>query len=190
MTHPLSPHPIISVHISLLTASGKHNLGDELILAEEFRRLKSGFPEATFSLFTYDTSSLIFSDSNAKIVSFFPNKFRSHPWANISYFFKNIWHISKSDLIVIGGGGLIYDTETQTNMLPANQWKFRVFLAKLFKKTILWWGVGINLKHTDPKRVRFLFSGKRTIVTVRDINSQKILSKIGIQSQILPDVVF
>jgi len=81
-------------------------------------------------------------------------------------------------------------TETQKNMLPAGQWKARIFLAKLFGKKILWWSIGINLHHTNPEKIRFLFSGKKTTITVRDKKSQETLTKIGIKSEILPDAVF
>jgi len=94
------------MHISILTASGKYNLGDELILAEEFRHLKNYFPQATFSIFTYDTKSLLINNSQIKTVIFFPNKIKYKPLKNIFYFFQNIWTIFQSDLIIIGGGGL------------------------------------------------------------------------------------
>ncbi len=178
------------MHISILTASGKYNLGDELILAEEFRHLKNHFPRATFSVFTYDTESLLINDSQIETMTFFPNKIKQKPLKNIIYFFQNIWTIFRSDLIVIGGGGLIYDRETQKNMLPMFQWKARVFLAKLFRKKILWWAVGINLLEENMQKIHFLFSGKNSIVTVRDEKSLETLKKIWIESRILPDVVF
>lgn len=166
------------MHISILTASGKYNLGDELILAEEFRHLKNHFPRATFSVFTYDTESLLINDSQIETMTFFPNKIKQKPLKNIIYFFQNIWTIFRSDLIVIGGGGLIYDRETQKNMLPMFQWKARVFLAKLFRKKILWWAVGINLLEENMQKIHFLFSGKNSIVTVRDEKSLETLKKI------------
>lgn len=178
------------MHISILTASGKYNLGDELILAEEFRHLKNHFPKATFSIFTYDAKSLLINDSQIKTVTFFPNKTKQKPLKNIVYFFQNIWTIFRSDLIIIGGGGLIYDRETQKNMLPMLQWKARIFLAKLFRKKIIWWAVGINLLEENIQKIHFLFSGKNTIVTVRDGKSLETLKKIWIKSQVLPDVVF
>lgn len=42
------------MHFSLFTATGAYNLGDELILLQEYEYLHNRYPEATFTIFTYD----------------------------------------------------------------------------------------------------------------------------------------
>jgi len=92
------------LHISILTASGKFNLGDELILKQEYTILKKFFPEASFSIFTYDRASTLFQNEKVEFISFFPNKIKSRPLQNVIYLIQNIIAIAKSNLVVMGGG--------------------------------------------------------------------------------------
>jgi len=66
----------------------------------------------------------------------------------------------------------------------------RIFLAKIFFKKIIWLAVGISYSWDKMKNLKFLFSWKRTKVSVRDEKSQNLLSQINIKSTILPDPVF
>ena len=42
------------MHFSIFTATGAYNLGDELILLQEYEYLHNRYPDATFTIFTYD----------------------------------------------------------------------------------------------------------------------------------------
>lgn len=179
------------MNISLLTATGHNNLGDELILLQEYEYLKERFNNPKFYIFTYNQgSSLLPEDSNIEYISYFPKNIRKRPFKNLKYLFANIGAIFKSDLVIIGWGWLIYENEAQKASSPIWQWKMRIFLAKLFFKKIIWLAVWISYSSNKMKNLRFLFSWKRTKVSVRDEKSKKLLSQINIESTILPDPVF
>jgi hypothetical protein len=61
---------------------------------------------------------------------------------------------------------------------PVWQWKMRVFFAKLFKKKIIWMAVGISYPLARVNEIKYLFSGKNTRVSVRDIQSKDLLTEI------------
>lgn len=177
--------------ISLLTATGHHNLGDELILLQEYKYLKEKFDNPKFSIFTYNQdSSLLPEDNNIKYIPYFPKNIRKRPLKNLKYLFANIWAIFQSDLIIIWWWWLIYENEVQKSSSPVWQWKLRIFLAKLFFKKIIWFAVWINYSWEKIKNLKFLFRWKNIHVSVRDKKSQDLLSLINIKSKILPDSVF
>lgn len=90
------------MHCSLFTATGAYNLGDELILLQEYLYLKNRYPKATFSIFTYEKeSSLLEGGLSIEYFSYFPRNIRKKPVQNIGYFLRGIYEIWKSDLVVI-----------------------------------------------------------------------------------------
>lgn len=122
------------MHFSLFTATGCYNLGDELILLQEYTYLKNRYREATFSIFTYDAkSSLLPKDPSIEYLCYFPHDIKKRPLQNVWYFIQTILTIRKSDYIIIGGGGLLYDNEEDQDFDKLlRPWKLRVWLAKFF----------------------------------------------------------
>lgn len=178
--------------LSLLAATWHYNLWDELILLQEYKILKDYFWEETkFNIFTYEEkSSLLPENENIKYLTYFPKNIRKNPIQNIKYLWQNIASIYKSDIVIIGWGWLIYSSEVQRWWSPIWQWKLRILIAKLFWKKIFWLAVGISYPQEKLKDLKFLFSGKKTYVSVRDKSSQKLLEKIGIKATLLSDPVF
>ncbi|MDD5377240.1 MAG: polysaccharide pyruvyl transferase family protein [Candidatus Gracilibacteria bacterium] len=175
----------------LFTATGAYNLGDELILLQEYMYLKNRYPKATFSVFTYDAaSSLLPEDSSIEYLSFFPHHLKKRPIRNIWYFLKTVLAIRRSDFIIVGGGGLLYDNEEgQSFEKLLKPWKLRVWLAKFFQKPIIYWSLGIHLKKENESKILPLFSGENIHISVRDAESKKTLESIGIKSLLLRDPV-
>jgi len=96
----------------IYTATGEFNLGDECILASEIAYLRKRFPEALLEVTTYNPlSTLLPIDPLIRTISYFPNHIRKHPLKNIQAFFQNIISIFHADAIIVGGGGMFYDTE-------------------------------------------------------------------------------
>lgn len=176
---------------SLFTATGAYNLGDELILLQEYMYLRNRHPEATFSVFTYDAkSSLLPEDPSIEYLHYFPHHSKTRPLQNIWYALQTILTIRKSDAIIIGGGGLLYDNEEgqslDTLLLP---WRIRVWLAKFFRKPIIYWSLGIHLKKENEAKILPLFTGENIHISVRDSESKKTLESLGIKSLLLRDPV-
>lgn len=147
------------MHFSIFTATGAYNLGDELILLQEYEYLHNRYPEATFTIFTYDRKgSLLPADSSIKYVCYFPDHIRTRPIQNILAFFETLFAIYASDRVIIGGGGLIYDNEEgQSFDLLLLQWHLRVWIAKLWRKPIVYWSLGIHIKRGNEAKILPLF---------------------------------
>lgn len=179
------------MHFSLFTATGAYNLGDELILLQEYSYLKNRYREATFSVFTYDAqSSLLPEDPSIGYLSYFPSNLKKRPFQNIWYLLQTVLAIRSSDFIIIGGGGLLYDNEERQFFEKlVRQWKLRVWLAKFFRKPLIYWSLGIHLKKENEEKIRPLFSGENIFVSVRDMESKKTLEALGIKSVLIRDPV-
>lgn len=178
-------------HFSLFTATGAYNLGDELILLQEYAYLKNRYPEASFSVFTYDeASSLLPDDPTIEYLSYFPHHLKTRPFHNVWYLIKTVLTIRKSDAVIIGGGGLLYDNEEgQSFEKLLRQWKLRVWLVKFFRKPLVYWSLGIHLRKENEAKILPLFDGTNTFVSVRDAESKKTLESIGVKSLLLRDPV-
>jgi len=180
------------MHITLLTATGAYNLGDELILLQEYEYLKDRYRDASFTVVTYDrASSLLPIREDIRYISYFPSSLRKKPFLNILFFCRNLFALATSDLIVIGGGGLIYDNEPgQSFSKLLTEWKIRVYIVKLFAIPVWYWSLGIHVRAENHERLRPLFTGKYIHVSVRDRASKDILDSLDIPSLLVSDPVF
>ncbi len=136
-----------------MTATGAYNLGDEIILAEELKFLQNHYGDmAEFTVFSYDKKSALVYDPTVKFVSYFPNNFFDHFFANIGYFFKNVWLIYRADILIIGGGGILFDNEPDVSFdMLLWQWYFRTKIARIGGTTIVYLGISLELKNTKNK---------------------------------------
>lgn len=175
--------------ISILTATWQYNLGDELILLEEYKILKEQFSDAKFNIFTYDKKSSFIQDE-VNYVTYFPTWIRKKIFLNLKYLYQNILAFYKSDLIIIWWWWLIYDNEFQKSKLPILQWKFRIFLAKLFRKKVIYLAIWINIKEKNYEKIKYLFNWNNIYVSVRDLKSKLILKNLKIESSLIYDPVF
>ncbi len=177
------------MNISILTATWNYNLWDELILFEEYKIFKEVFKESKFNIFTYDKNSCFIKD-NVNYINYFPSWIKKYFFTNLKYLWQNIITFYKSDLIIIWWWWLIYDREIQKSKSNLLQWKFRVFLAKLFWKKIIYFAIWINIQEKNYKKIKFLFNGENIKISVRDKKSQEILEKIWVKSTLIYDPVF
>lgn len=169
-SHMLAP---TSKNILLMTASGCYNLGDELITLAEVEYLFSRYPDIHIAVSTYDSrSSLLPQDEKISFLSYFPSYMsRDGILRNFGYFvtfLSTLWH---SDIVIIGGGGILYDNEKNQFWKLFWQWKIRVFFTRLFMKPLIYWSIGLEIEQTKHKRqLKSLFSTK-DIISVRDDRS-------------------
>lgn len=176
--------------ILIYTASGKRNLGDELILLSEYQFLRARYGEARIVYATYDSrSNLLPKDPLVSSIGYFPDHIKQKFVRNIRTFIRSFFETRKSDLVIIGGGGLIYDDE-QGQSFPKLllEWSIRLAFARFWKVPVLFWGLGIHVSEAHAKWIRRLFVGAR--VTVRDASGRKILSDLDIHCQQVPDSAF
>ena len=178
--------------ITVLTANGQGNLGDELILLSEQALLERLCPNAEYTVFTYNRSaSMLRQSEKIRFVPYFPNNIKRHPLKNVWYFLRNVFAIAVSDRLVVGGGGLLYDDEKgQSFKKLLQQWKLRIAIARFFRVKTVFLCLGISVKKENAPLLKPLFAGKNVVVSVRDEKSRKTLAEIGIKSQVIADPVF
>lgn len=103
---------------------------------------------------------------------------------------KELWVIKDCDIVVIGGGGLLQDIYSKTT-IPA--YLHTVFLAKLLKKPVVYYALGVGaIKNRIGRKITKLASKEVDKITVRDEESKKNLVDLNITTpiQILRDPVF
>lgn len=97
---------------------------------------------------------------------------------NIAKTINIIKAISKTDLLVIGGGGIIHD---RTILGVAKFWLNKIILGKLLCKPIMLYAPGVGPIKTKIGKVLTKFAvGSVNIITVRDEASKKVLKSCGI----------
>jgi len=179
--------------ISIFASIWAQNLWDELILKNEIKLLKKEYWEDTkFRVFTYDKKNPFFADDNVVYSEYFPIWIREwkNLWRNFINFIIFLFWIIKSDLIVIGWGGIIYDDEVQSTKNPLDSWLFRVRFFRFFMKKFIFFRVWINIKNDiNLKKVRDIFK-KAYKIEVRDNYSFELLKSLWINSIIEKDPVF
>lgn len=157
---------------------GFGNLGDELILSALLKELKSVYPGSTTVVLSHRpafTSQM----HKTKAIS------RWNP-------FGVLWQMFRSDLFVLGGGGLLQD---KTSFRSLFYYLSLVALARLSFKYVLLYKIGVETieKASSKWLLQFLLTGSRVKITVRDPQSLKKLISLGFTSehiQILRDPVF
>lgn len=180
------------MNISIFASIGAQNLGDELILKNEIELLKQEFwKDALFQVASYDIDNPLFQIQNTKYFEYFPIGMKQvkNIFRNIQNFFTFLFVIIWSDIVVIWGGWIIYDSEVQSVWNPLWQWLFRVRVARFFRKKIYFYGVGIDIKNSDNFKILEKIFKNSWKVSVRDEKSQYQLGKIGIQSHLIDDPV-
>lgn len=139
--------------ILIMTATGKSNLGDELILREEIRFLRSRYGDVAITVCTYNQKTNLIADTTGiKFISYFPNHLLTRPLQNIWYFFSNIFTIYRSDIIIIGGGGIVFDNEPGVSFGNlVRQWFFRIKIARIAGSLLLFWGISLEVTMISSK---------------------------------------
>lgn len=185
-------HPLSSIAVMSLIGAG--NLWDELIALGVYLDLRSQHPDAHLHFFGYDLDrvllrSLMKDDKNLSFHHFFPHHLKTHPLKNISYLFDTLKTIQKSDLLLIWGGGIFYDYESnQSISKQVYEWKLRVYLAQLTRTPIEYRGISIDVQEHHLNKYRSLFVCAKS-VQVRDTHSVNLLKKIDIHSHQESDYV-
>lgn len=186
------PKKIKTKKILFMTAAWAHNLWDELILREEINFVREHYGKhVDITAFAYDLDDILTRDPEVKFVSYFPNRIGEYFFKNIQFLIQNIWLIARADVLIIGGGGIIFDNEPGVSFLMLFlQWSFRIKLARLCGTTILFWGIGLEISRVANKmKLRKLFV-PGDFILVRDTQSKWLLDALEIPSIQVQDIVF
>lgn len=178
--------------ISIFASIGAQNLWDELILKNEIELLKWEFwDESMFQVASYDAKNPLFQIANTSYFEYFPLGIKQikNIFRNIRNFFKFLSVITWSDRVIIWGGGIIYDSELQSVWDPLNQWLFRARVARLFRKKLYFYAIGVDIKNLENNITLKKIFKNAWKITVRDSKSQQQLSELWIKSELVDDPV-
>lgn len=180
------------MNISIFASIWAQNLWDELILKNEISLLKREFPKNTnFRVASYDYKNPVFDIRNTNYFEYFPLWIRNprNIFRNLKNYIVFLRTIFWSDIVVIWGGGIIYDSEIQSVKNPLDQWVFRTKVARFFRKKIYFYAVWIDIKNSDnTEKLKKIFK-KAWKITVRDEKSKAQLEELWIKSKIVDDPV-
>lgn len=176
-----------SANILLTGFFGAGNVGDEAVSLAVYEGVKKEFPEANFSIVTRSPEyTRTFTGITAvdTIKGFYPSQ---DFW---SCFSRHIGSIKKSNLVIIGGGGIIQDVHSWTT-IPA--YLIPACLGILFNRPVITVGIGVGPVKTPWLRKLTAFACNRmALVQVRDEESRKELMDYGVapgKIQVTADVV-
>ena len=167
---------------------GYENTGDEAILTVLLPTLRKIFPEAEINVLSGNPSKTA-KTYGVKTVG----KKRKGIW-------KIIKTVSVSDLIVMGGGGLIEDYGNK-NIVQQYRgihriacWLAPTMVAKCFGKQVAFYAQGVGPIHTKIGRLLTrLVVGCVDLITLRDEESKNLLYEIGVaktQTHVTADPAF
>lgn len=174
---------------------GQGNAGDEAILAALIAGIKANIPGAVTSVYSANPIETE-RTHGTKSFSFFPSNVIGSIVASIgrnrAKFYKSLRNFICSDVIVIGGGGLLFDTP------ETNKWMMGylhlIRYAKFFKKKVVLVGVSIGPLYHQSSRQE-IGKALRTVdlISVRDQASRELLLSCEVPKeliQVVPDLVF
>lgn len=180
-----------SKNILISGSYGTGNVGDEIILEVILSHLKKynvkvmsqgpSYTEKYFKVPTVPTPDCYTFKRMIKALL----KGRFLYAFNTLRFIKELY---QCDTFIMGGGGLL------VGMIDSvlNYYLFQLRLAKLFKKKIIIFGVGVTTIRSDEQKKNLHETLKEgiDIISVRDEHSLKILNQNLINAELIPDHAF
>jgi polysaccharide pyruvyl transferase CsaB len=178
MTPTASPRVLIAAY------AGFGNCGDELIVASMIEHLRELRPAASFNVLSGEPAATRAMHGVNSIA-----------WRDIN---RLIGEIRSSDLVLLGGGGLLQDYwgVDPDLLFESGAWGLPMFaapalLAALERKPLMLYALGIGplTSQVGRRLVRAIAEGAADI-TVRDPYSAGVLAELGIASTVTADPAF
>lgn len=182
-------------HFSIFGYYGQGNAGDEAILAALTDGIKQHIPHSSIGVYSANIKET--EDTHGvKAYSFFGIDIKSVVKgilrrSRVTYV-KSVFNFLKTDVVVIGGGGLFFDSP------ETNKWIYGyinlIHRAKRFGKKVALVGISVGpLHHQDSETAIAAAFNRADLISVRDTNSRELLIKCGVDAQkinVIPDLVF
>lgn len=167
------------MRIFIVGMPGAGNLGDDLISVLLVNCIMKTYPDAEIGILLEETSNIISYDYHDKIHLFLRPRFNKIT----SYINRNAKlnkFLKKTDVILIGGGGLIQDTHFRYNIHEYIKYGFRVSAKNAILVTL---GIGVGpIKYSLNRYYLRYFLNKFSHIEVRDEESAKELSLLSKQN--------
>ena len=181
--------------VSIFGYYGQDNAGDEAILAAIIAGIKSASPHSKIAAYSGNPQETE-QHHNIAAFAFFSLSLKSLVIGTLGRkrvrYWKSVINFLRTDLIIIGGGGLYFDSQ------ESNKWIFRfinlIHMAKFFRKKVALFGISVGpLHHQESKDAIAKAFIHADLISVRDHLSKELLTNLNIPPQhvhVIPDLVF
>lgn len=158
---------------------GYRNTGDEAILDAIVESINDEMPDVEITTFSGNPRETSEQHGIKAVYIGDSITFRKlFDIRNIAKIINIVKTISKTDLLIIGGGGIIHDRNIRG---VARFWLNKIILGKLLCKPVMVYAPGVGPIRTKLGRFLTKFVvGSVDIITVRDETSKKVLMSCGI----------
>ncbi len=178
------------------TLSKKNTNTKKVLLVGSYHGNNKG-DETIFLTFLKEIKTLYGGLQSLTVGTKNPAYFRNKYFINAITPFQIIFSIFKYDLVILGGGGLIFDYSLidTIQIVKKSQilyWLIISYLAKLLGKQVIWLAVGVGPVTTKlaQKLIPFVVN-KLDYISVRDNESYLLMKKLGVTSlEETRDIVF
>lgn len=173
-----------SYRVLLSCYSGEKDSGDETMLFCIREQLKKELGE-DFNLIAFSNNPTLSKEFVSDVDYVYSGRYGLKDPSKIGlkkyyWIFKMIQEIWKCDILLTGGGTILYD---ESNKFFVPFWFIKIFIAQLFRKPTAFYGIGVG--PLDRKLSAFLMNtlGKRmTFISLRGVESQKCMQKFKVSS--------
>lgn len=156
-----------SPRIGISGSYGGYNLGDEAILRGIVAQLRASLPEAELTVFSRDPEDTLAHHDVDRAV---PVRELSREESRAE--------VARLDLFVLGGGGLLYDSEIETYLRE-------VALAEEADVPVAIYAVSAGpLEDAAHRKLAAEHLDRAALVTVRDRQAQRLLEEVGVERPI------
>lgn len=165
--------------------SGEKDAGDETMLLCIREQLEKVF-EGKISLKAFSNNPDISYDFNENIEFIYsgrhglkqPNRKGKDA---IKWIFEMIAAIKECDILITGGGTILYDESTPF-FVPF--WYLKIFLAQLFRKPTVFYGIGVGPLNRRSSKILMNTIGRHMdFISLRGVESQKWMKRFRVPSK-------
>lgn len=169
------------VKITISGGYGNGNAGDEALMITMIEHLREAFGgQCEIKIFSDNVS---YSDSRYAEDFIYSGgrgilEEGKKGLSRITWFFQNIRAIWWCDLFITGGGTILQDS---TNVFFVPFWLAKIFLAMIFRKRTMMYGIGVGPVATKFARClsRFIVN-RMSLITLRGSSSYEELKNMGV----------
>jgi polysaccharide pyruvyl transferase CsaB len=169
------------MRIFLIGWFGAGNIGDEAILLSELLSMRSNIKKVRFFILSFNPERTKKLTNDIEEVENIISMGSKHRFLK-SDFTGLFRTFKRTDIVIIGGGGIFQDIY---NYYPIPFFTLMACMAKIFRKHLMLYSVGIGPVHTAiGKKLCKLTARIADIISVRDSESKELLRAIGVNKEI------
>lgn len=155
--------------ILILGGYGGINIGDELILSSILNDFRKEFQAENITVLSLDAE---YTRKHHNVKSFYVGRWISGALITLRQLLLN-------DIVIIGGGGLIYDYGTSPNTII--NYLIRALIAKILNKKIIFYAIGAGPIKLRLSRILIQsIMNYASLITTRDEESNLLLRSLGV----------